>query len=78
MLVGNEDKTFVGGGGGVWNDSTKRKLIRVFLKTKKVDVIYLLETKWKSCLRRLIRSLAPIRFVDLVASCSEGASGVGH
>ena len=75
MLVGNENKTLGGGGG---NDSTKRKLIKVFIKTKKVDVVCLQETKWKSCLRRLILSLAPSRFVDWVASCSEGASGVGH
>ena len=56
------------------NDSTKRKLIKVFLKTHKVDVVYLQETKWKSCSRRLIRSLAPSRFVDWVASYSKGAS----
>ena len=57
------------------NDSTKRKLIEVFLKTQKADVVCLQETKWKSCSRRLVRSLAPSRFVDWVASCFEGVSG---
>ena len=57
------------------NDSTKRKLIKVCLKTQKVDVVCLQETKWKSGSRMLIRSLVPSRFVDWVASCSEGASG---
>ena len=53
----------------------KRKLIKVFLKTLKVDVVCLQETKWKSSSRRLICSLVPNRSVDWVVSCSEGASG---
>ena len=56
-------------------DSIKRKLVKVFLKTQKVDVVNLQETKWKYCSRRLIRSLVPSRFVDWVVSCSEAASG---
>ena len=57
------------------NDETKRKLIKVFLKTQKADVVCIQETRWKDCSKRIIRSLASSRFVDWTASCSEGASG---
>ena len=56
------------------NDATKRKLIKFFLKTQKVDVVCLQETKWRSCANKIIRSLIPNRFVKSAASCSEGAS----
>ena len=56
------------------NDETKRKLITMFLKTQKADVVCIRETKWKSYSKGIIRSLASSRFVDWVASCSEGAS----
>ena len=57
------------------NDASKRKLIKMFLKTQKADVVCIQETKWKSCSKGLVRSLAPSSFVDWVASCYEGASG---
>ena len=46
------------------NDATKRKLIKAFLKTQKVDVVRLQETKWKACSKKIIRSLIPNRFVE--------------
>ena len=64
-----------GGGGGGVNDVSKRKLIKMILKTQKVDMVCIQETKWKSCSKGLAWSLAPSCFVDWVASCSEGASG---
>ena len=65
-----------GGGGGVWaNDVSKRKLIKMFLKTHKAYVVCIQETKWKSCSKGLVQSLAPNSFVDWVASYSKGASG---
>ena len=57
------------------NDKTKRKLIKVFLKTHKADVVCIQETKWRSSPNGIIRSLASSRYVDLVTSCFEGASG---
>ena len=56
------------------NDVSKRKLIKMFLKTQKADVVCIQETKWKSWSKELVRSLTPNSFVDWVVSCSEGAS----
>ena len=46
----------------------------MFLKTQKVDVVCIQESKWKSCSKGLVRSLTPNSFVDWVVSCSKGAS----
>ena len=52
---GNEDQNFIleceGG-----NDETKRKLIKIFLKTQKADVVCIQETKWKSCSKGIVQS----------------------
>ena len=56
------------------NHVSKRKLIKMFLKTQKVDVVCIQKTKWKSCSKGLARSLVLSSFVDWVASCSGGAS----
>ena len=50
------------------NDETKRKLIKVFLKTQKADMVCIQETKWKACSKGIIRSLASSWFVDWTAS----------
>ena len=57
------------------NDASKRKLIKMFRKTQKADVICIQETKWKSCSKGLVWRLVSNNFVDWVASCFEGASG---
>ena len=56
------------------NDVSKRKLIKMFLKTQKADMVCIQETKYKSCSKGLARSLVPSSFVDWVASCSKSTS----
>ena len=56
-----------------WNvrgadEVTKRKVIKVFMKSQKVDVVCLQETKLKGISRGIIRSLIACRFVDWVVS----------
>ena len=74
VQVGNEDQNFILECEGA-NDETKRKLIKIFLKTQKANMICIKETKWKCFSKGIIQSLASSRFMDRVASCSEGASG---
>ena len=46
------------------NDATKRKLIKAFLRTRRADVVYIQETKWKDCSKGVVRSLATSRFIN--------------
>ena len=57
------------------NDSDKRKIIKVFLKTQRVDVVCLQETKLKETSRGVIRSLGVGRFLDWARINAVGASG---
>ena len=46
------------------NDSEKRKLIKAFLKSQRVDLVCLHEAKLKEASTDLVRSLGVGRFVD--------------
>ena len=56
------------------NDLDKRKIIKAFLKTQKVDVVCLQETKLKEITRGVIQSLGVGRFLDWTTINVEGAS----
>ena len=58
------------------NDSEMRKIIKAFLKTQKVDLVCLQETKLKGSSKELVRSLGGLgRFVDWAAVNAVVASG---
>ena len=57
------------------NDLEKRKIIKAFLKTHKVDLVYLQETKLKGSSKELVSSLRVGRFVNWAAVNAAGASG---
>ena len=46
------------------NDPEKRKIIKAFLKSQRVDVVFLQETKLKDISRGMIRHLGVGRFLD--------------
>ena len=56
------------------NDVVKRKVIKAFLKSQKVDVVCLKETKLKDLSRGTLRSLAVGRYMEWATTYSEGAS----
>ena len=56
------------------NDSEKRKIIKVFLKTQRVDLVCIQETKLKGISQELARSLRVGRFVDWAVANAVGAS----
>ena len=57
------------------NDSEKWKIIMAFLKTQRVDLVCLQETKLKGTSWELVRCLRVGRFVDWVIVNAVGASG---
>ena len=57
------------------NNGEKRNLIKALIKSQKVDLICLQETKLKGALNRLVRSLGARRCMDCVAVNATGASG---
>ena len=52
------------------NDSEKRKIIKAFLKTQRVDLVCVQETKLKGISWELVRSFVVGRFVDWAAANS--------
>ena len=56
------------------NDSKKRKIIKAFLKTQKVDLVCLQETKLKGPSKELVSSLGVGRFDDWAVANATGAS----
>ena len=57
------------------NNGEKRNLIKALIKSQKVDLICLQETKLKGVLNKLVRSLGVGRCMDWVASNVKGPSG---
>ena len=57
------------------NDSSKRKVIKTFIRNQRVDLIYIQETKIQSMSESIVRSLGSGRFLDWKAVNAEGASG---
>ena len=57
------------------NDGAKRKVIKSFVKMRRVDVVCLQETKLKEVSKRMIRELGAGRFLEWVAVNADGASG---
>ena len=56
------------------NDSSKRKIIKAFIRNQRVDLICIQETKIQSMLEGIVRSLGFGRFLDWKAMNAEGAS----
>ena len=46
------------------NDPEKRRIIKTFIRSKKVDIVCLQETKLKEMIRGIIRSLGVGRYLD--------------
>ena len=57
------------------NDSSKRKIIKAFIRNQRVDLICIQETKIQSMSEGIVRSLGSGRFLDWKAMNAEGASG---
>ena len=57
------------------NDVAKRSLIRAFIKSQRVDLVFLQETKLREISRGLIRSLGVGSHLEWTAVKAEGASG---
>ena len=57
------------------NDSSKRKIIKTFIRNQRVDLICIQETKIQSMSKGIVRSLGSGRFLDWKAVNAEGASG---
>ena len=57
------------------NDSSKRKVIKVMIRSQKVDLFCIQETKIQSMTEGLVRSLASGRFLDWGAMGAQGAAG---
>ena len=55
------------------NDSSKRKVIKTFIRNQRVDLIYIQETKIQSMSESIVRSLGSGRFLDWKAVNAEGA-----
>ncbi|RVW41389.1 hypothetical protein CK203_095199 [Vitis vinifera] len=61
------------------NGSSKRKIIKAFIRKQKVDLLCIQETKFQSMIEGVVRSLGTGRFLDwraLDASGSTGDSGM--
>ena len=56
-------------------DSSKRKIIKAFIRNQRVDLLYIQETKIQSMSEGIVRSLGSGRFLDWKAMNAEGASG---
>ena len=59
----------------VSNDPERRRIIEAFIRSKKVDIVCLLETKLKEMTGGLIRSLGVGRYLDWASISAIGASG---
>ncbi|RVX05821.1 hypothetical protein CK203_023850 [Vitis vinifera] len=57
------------------NDSSKRKVIKTFIRNQSVDLICIQETKIQSMSDSIARSLGSRRFLDWKAANAEGALG---
>ncbi|RVW43663.1 hypothetical protein CK203_080464 [Vitis vinifera] len=57
------------------NDSSKRKVIKTFIRNQRVDLICIQETKMQLMTDSIARSLGSGRFLDWKAVNAEGASG---
>ena len=57
------------------NDSSKRKVIKAMIRSQKVDLFCVQETKIQSMTEGLVRSLGSGRFLDWGALDAQGAAG---
>ena len=57
------------------NDSSKRKVIKAMIRSQKVDLFCVQETKIQSMIEGLVRSLGSGRFLDWGALDAQGAVG---
>ena len=57
------------------NDVVKRKVVKAFLKSQKVDMVCIQETKLKEISRGIISSLSVGRYMEWVVSYAKRASG---
>lgn len=57
------------------NDSSKRKIIKSFIRNQKVDLLCLQETKIQSMSEGVVRSLGSGRFLDWRALDASGSAG---
>ena len=57
------------------NDLEKRRIIKAFIRSKKVDIVSLQETKLKKMTGGLIRSLGVGRYLDWASISAVGALG---
>ena len=57
------------------NDSSKRKIIKSFIRNQKVDLLCLQETKIQSMTEGVVRSLGSGRFLDWRALDASGSAG---
>ena len=57
------------------NDSSKRKVIKAMIRSQKVDLFCIQQTKIQSMSEGLVRSLGSGRFLDWGAMGAQGAAG---
>ena len=57
------------------NDSSKRKVIKTFIRNQRVDLICIQETKIQAMSDSIVRSIGSGRFLGWKAVNVEGASG---
>ena len=57
------------------NDSDKRKVIKNFIRTNRVDLVCLQETKVQEMNNDMVRSLGVGRFLNSTALNDEGSAG---
>ena len=57
------------------NDSSKRKIIKAFIRNQMVDLLCIQETKIQSMSEGIVRSLGSGRFLDWKVMNTEGALG---
>ena len=57
------------------NDSSKRKIIKTFIRNQKVDLLCIQETEIQPMSEGVVRSLGSRRFLDWRALDAEGVAG---
>ena len=57
------------------NDSSKRKVIKTFIRNQRVDLLCIQETKVQCMMDSIARSIGSGRFLGWKAVNAEGASG---
>ena len=57
------------------NGSSKRKIIKAFIRKQKVDLLCIQETKFQSMIEGVVRSLGTGRFLDWRALDASGFAG---